>query len=1299
MAVVASRPTPPGLSNPSAALIKRCYSRTVRLERPDELTAAGLEATLTIHRHDQRIEDLPYLLRDYVDAVQFIPHWRLTEPHRDLKAELLERPLLSVFRFVRFSTYFVASPRCDTKFVRVTSDVHLCGQVISYAAALRMSLVDDRDLLMEPSSGFVCHVAIRHYAAELRCVVAIPLEHVRIRHISQAEYMMGYYHQLPVNMVPSDFNAVWTAVAVRHGRPASETVQRLTSDLAAPGTPPVSTMDSSPRSVAYITPRGEKTASTVEEYVQTTKLPPLRTAPDDDTDAVDSPPPILPLLCRADTLLTPSDVFAGPTISAPQVLVAPATGASHLVPPAPGPGPTPVSTTSSSVRADDPVIQRLFDNATASDTSSPYVRPIPSVTESISFGAPGAPFSALWILVANASDARLLHPRSSARPPMHGIFCPSAAPRLWPASDANIPAVVAPGVRHTSALTPIGPSAVLPEAPGALPARSSTSDVFRSGTARADLSASDAHPTDIDVPGASPQASSVSNAFPFVSTSAATTDYLVAAFDGGCRHLTGRSAYAWCVWSASRELLHWEAHAFGDVQTNNAMEAKGLLSCLRSTRQRGRTTSVHVFGDSALIVGQALMQSDCNAVHLLPYVAAIRSLGVVLSLTYFWYVRREFNTAADALCNWVMDIVLPGVDEHRRGDTWPGQLQPSLNKYPALHPSFIPATTDIVNDSRAHLRATWSLVVFELSTLGHLIRGRFVPSWPDHSVHAPGRHRAVPSRIHTIAGDLTFEFDINVSRSCIINGVARCVPVDVFTTLRDTARHFDIPFPNRFSLRCGDLSTVFHTSRGCCHSGCPYNGPLIGNLRHLARVSRSDLQRPPPQQSTPPLAVRSPFDHVPQLLCTITTDGIVPPWVNPDARCGVRPLPDNYGSAESGAPVVIDKLLADYYKGRCLVATLATLQRDPGFHSSSFALVAKKDIPLHIDGRIIHDLSAPPGGSVNAQTNSDASPDATWDPFDSIAQRVRDLCRRYPIYAMVADIADAFHHVRVHADHASAFGEECRAPTMAYVLGSSEPFWIFQWVDDIVLIEVDIGGRLQKTEQRLRDGVILVFGSAGWHEGKFTTWSRCFHAVGIDWDTPNELISVPQRKIKKMRGVLDDVARRKFVTMKQLDSLVGVLRHVISFIPVTKPFIQRLVAIQIRCRKRHKTGVPMTDTLQKDIQWWRELVFQNEFAGIPMELFERRTHIDDVWLVQIHQHGLTISSIVLGERLLIDHTDDGMDDVGVTQAIARVTKELGPGLIIKDVWRHVTIHSESRWFTRIIDRMNCSSPEGQEHLR
>ncbi|KAG3025412.1 hypothetical protein JG687_00014361 [Phytophthora cactorum] len=54
---------------------------------------------------------------------------------------------------------------------------------------------------------------------------------------------------------------------------------------------------------------------------------------------------------------------------------------------------------------------------------------------------------------------------------------------------------------------------------------------------------------------------------------------------------------------------------------------------------------------------------------------------------------------------------------------------------------------------------------------------------------------------------------------------------------------------------------------------------------------------------------------------------------------------------------------------------------------------------------------------------------------------------------------------------------------VSHVNGYTEPFWTFQWVDGIVIIETDIGDRLLRAERRLRDAIKLVFGSDGWHEG------------------------------------------------------------------------------------------------------------------------------------------------------------------------------------------------------------------------
>ncbi|OWY91108.1 hypothetical protein PHMEG_00040452, partial [Phytophthora megakarya] len=291
------------------------------------------------------------------------------------------------------------------------------------------------------------------------------------------------------------------------------------------------------------------------------------------------------------------------------------------------------------------------------------------------------------------------------------------------------------------------------------------------------------------------------------------------------------------------------------------------------------------------------------------------------------------------------------------------------------------------------------------------------------------------------------------------------------------------------------------------------------------------------------------YPHL-DLLCAIAQHGLVPPWKDPVGRVGARPVPANNAGAVVGASVVVDKLLADYYKGRCIIASMDILTQDETFHSSSFALVPKKDIPLHLDGRIIHDLSAPQGRSLNDFMDTVASPDARWELVTCIARRVRELRRRYPgqaIYAMVADIAEAFKHVPVHARHASAFGGQLprsgivfgmavfgwtsspgfcavfgkavrhyQRTGASYILGNLEPFWTFQWVDDIALVEADIDDRLLKAEKRLRDGIKLVFDSDGRHEGKFTTWSQTFHAVGIDWDIPAQEVSIPQRKIDKL---------------------------------------------------------------------------------------------------------------------------------------------------------------------------------------
>ncbi len=143
-----------------------------------------------------------------------------------------------------------------------------------------------------------------------------------------------------------------------------------------------------------------------------------------------------------------------------------------------------------------------------------------------------------------------------------------------------------------------------------------------------------------------------------------------AAFDGGSRVSTGRRACAWCVWSDQGHLIQWQVASLTPTQTNNVMEAQGLLHCLRWLRRHLSHTTVVIYGDSALIVNMALCLNICRTDHLRPWIAGIRAHGTGRPVVRLVHVPRDHNGAADALCNWAMDAPPGGHFAVHRGRSW-----------------------------------------------------------------------------------------------------------------------------------------------------------------------------------------------------------------------------------------------------------------------------------------------------------------------------------------------------------------------------------------------------------------------------------------------------------------------------------------------------------------------------------------------------------------------------------------------------------------------------------------------------
>ncbi|KAF1791161.1 hypothetical protein GQ600_9855 [Phytophthora cactorum] len=172
--------------------------------------------------------------------------------------ELQERPLLSVFRFLCFTDFFVASDAHDDKFVRKTSEVLLCGQVLDYRKASKLSLVDDIDLVLEPGCSYICIVVIRGYARDPRRVVALPLDDVRRQAISRDEFVLDYYHDAPAASRPPPFSTAWQVSKPAQVTDPADVRQALDRAFPAPGATGGSTVNCGTRPISYVTERGAK---------------------------------------------------------------------------------------------------------------------------------------------------------------------------------------------------------------------------------------------------------------------------------------------------------------------------------------------------------------------------------------------------------------------------------------------------------------------------------------------------------------------------------------------------------------------------------------------------------------------------------------------------------------------------------------------------------------------------------------------------------------------------------------------------------------------------------------------------------------------------------------------------------------------------------------------------------------------------------------------------------------------------------------------------------------------------------
>jgi len=307
----------------------------------------------------------------------------------------------------------------------------------------------------------------------------------------------------------------------------------------------------------------------------------------------------------------------------------------------------------------------------------------------------------------------------------------------------------------------------------------------------------------------------------------------------------------------------------------------------------------------------------------------------------------------------------------------------------------------------------------------------------------------------------------------------------------------------------------------------------------------------------------------------------------------------------------------------------------PEFRVSPLGVVPKKSPG---EFRLIHHLSYPKGFSIN----DGIDPEYTRVTYATIEDAIRYIKKLGPgCFLAKTDIKSAFRIIPIHPSEYYLLGmvwndlyyyDRCMPMGCASSCRTFETFstaveWIarkklnidliLHLLDDFLLIapSKDIGSKQLDLFLQMCSylGIPIApektFGPA-------TTLSF----AGIELDTIRSEARLPQDKIEKCTALISDFLRRKKVSLKEIQSLTGLLNFACSVVKPGRAFLRRLIDLSIGLRSVHHF-IRITREVKQDLQLW--LSFLSQFNG-------KSFFLDDLWLTSSKLNLVTDASGALG---------------------------------------------------------------------
>ena len=276
------------------------------------------------------------------------------------------------------------------------------------------------------------------------------------------------------------------------------------------------------------------------------------------------------------------------------------------------------------------------------------------------------------------------------------------------------------------------------------------------------------------------------------------------------------------------------------------------------------------------------------------------------------------------------------------------------------------------------------------------------------------------------------------------------------------------------------------------------------------------------------------------------------------------------------------------------------------FRISPLGLVPKK---APGSWRLIHHLSYPDKklNSVNAGI-SDESAAVQYAGIEQAIQRIKILGKN--TYLCKTDIRSAFRIVPVNPKDFSLLGFKwnghyyydkclpfgCRTSCKIFEEFSTALEWIalnklgisamVHILDDFLILENSKERAISKLKAFIdlceRLGVPLA-------NEKTELPAQIMDFVGITLDIPKQETRLPEDKLNKCRDLLNKFIHLDRCTLKEMQSLIGVLNFACSVIQPGRAFLRRLINLTMHVSSS-QTHIFLTDETKKDMKMWQKFL-------------------------------------------------------------------------------------------------------------